>query len=177
MNNMTWWTIWHDKHDHMTNNLTWRTCMMYWSIIDRRQLVYSGANHRNWQPHLLMQWSYSWDPIFHGLPHSCGGNQWVNTVEPHPAETYEKWPFTILWTLHLVLIVLTFLNIVWQQRGPKMRPRCFQLPEYTLPCLPEVYRNPLKYRHFPITEKTTVIPTVPTLDGFHCSWKFRQCNS
>ena len=106
-----------------------------------------------------------------------GDNQWVNTVEPHPAETYEKWPFTILWTLHLVLIVLTFLNIVWQQRGPKMRPRCFQHPEHTLPCLPEVYQKPLKYRHFPITKKTAVIPTVSTLDGFHCSWKFRQCNS
>ena len=47
--------------------------------------------------------------------------------------------------LALLLIMLTFLNIVWQQRGLKMQPRCAQQPEYTLPHLPEVYRKPLKY--------------------------------
>ena len=47
--------------------------------------------------------------------------------------------------LALLLIMLTFLNIVWQQRDLKMQPHCAQQPEYTLPHLLEVYQKPLKY--------------------------------
>ena len=39
--------------------------------------------------------------------------------------------------LALLIIVLAFLAMVQQRRGPKMRPRV-QQPEHTLPRLPEV---------------------------------------
>ena len=55
--------------------------------------------------------------------------------------------------LVLSLTILTFLNIVRQQRGLKMQPCCAQQPEYTLPYLPEVIleapeiQTPPYYRH------------------------------
>ena len=43
--------------------------------------------------------------------------------------------------LALLLIVLAFLAIVQQRRGPKMRPHRAQQPEHTFPLLLEVYRT------------------------------------
>ena len=53
-------------------------------------------------------------------------------------------------TLTMSLIVLIFLNLVRQRKGPKMRPCCGHQQEYTctLPRPPEVYRKPLKCGYF-----------------------------
>ena len=40
--------------------------------------------------------------------------------------------------LALLLIVLTFLNLLRQQKGLNMWPHYTHLPEFTLPCPPEV---------------------------------------
>ena len=45
--------------------------------------------------------------------------------------------------LALLLIVLAFLTMVQQRRGPKMRPRRVQRAQHTLPRSPEVYRMPI----------------------------------
>ena len=55
-------------------------------------------------------------------------------------------------TGNYINIVLIFLSIVRQQRGPKMWPHCTHHPKYTLPCLPEVYRKPLKYGYLHIMD-------------------------
>ena len=65
-----------------------------------------------------------------------------------------------------MLIVLIFLNIVWQRKVLKMRPHYAHQPEHTLPHPPEVCWKPLKYGYLHITD-TQLVPTLAALEGLH----------
>ena len=54
-----------------------------------------------------------------------------------------------------LLILLTFLKIVRQRKGPKLWLRSVHQLEYTLPCPSQVYQNPWKY--LPIKVITKVL--------------------
>ena len=65
----------------------------------------------------------------------------------------------------LLLIVLAFLAMLQQRRGPKMRPHRVEQPEHKLPRLPEVYRMPITVPPHS-GYAAVVLSTVPSKENF-----------
>ena len=86
-----------------------------------------------------------------------------------PGHTYGIGPVL----LPLLLIMLTFLNIVSQWRGPKMQPTAWV---YIAPLIPEAYKKPMKYRYLHYVH-TAVIPMVSALEGFLCIFIYMSLRS
>ena len=132
--------------------------MFFCTLLDRNYDKLLVQNLHIVEPHLTDNPEKQPSTIFRTLnlvPNACLftiKTPW--NVEPPTFHKVDRLHSSTIQTfiLPLSLIVLTLLNFVRQQKGPKMRHCCAHQPEYTLPHPLEVYWKPLKYIYLHITD-------------------------